>query len=210
MHGQCVPGACRPNRGDCDLNPGNGCETNTLLSSRHCGFCGYDCNLLPGAIHGVCEDGQCVVERCLPGLADCDEEPSNGCEQPLNTPGHCGACEQPCGDSRTTASCWTGACAILACAPNHADCDGSSANGCEANLHTSENNCGFCGNRCQPPNASGRCMNGLCWIGRCNAGWLDCDRNPSNGCESSGPCGFGGFGGLGGGFGGGFAGFGGI
>lgn len=38
---------------------------------------------------------------------------------------------------------------------------------------------------CDPPHASGACSTaGACIIGSCEAGWADCDGNPTNGCEA--------------------------
>jgi hypothetical protein len=33
---------------------------------------------------------------CRPGFADCDRDPSNGCEADLSDPSHCGACSKSC------------------------------------------------------------------------------------------------------------------
>ena len=44
--------------------------------------------------------------------------------------------------------------------------------------------CGRCGNNCFAlPNASPGCSGGMCGIGSCNLGFLDCDRGAANGCE---------------------------
>jgi RHS repeat-associated protein len=49
-------------------------------------------------------------------------------------------------------------------------------------------NCGGCGVVCPAaPNASPACSGGVCAI-VCNAGFNDCDGNPSNACETVGPC----------------------
>jgi alpha-tubulin suppressor-like RCC1 family protein len=49
----CSVQACVDNRGDCDNNPSNGCETNTLTDSNHCGACGTQC------VFGACNNGHC-------------------------------------------------------------------------------------------------------------------------------------------------------
>ncbi|MFO0760013.1 MAG: DNRLRE domain-containing protein [Byssovorax sp.] len=76
------------------------------------------------------------------------------------------------------------ACYKVACAPNHADCNGVAADGCEADL-LSAATCGSCGTPCAPPHATGACGNGVCAIGSCDLGYADCDGNPQNGCETS-------------------------
>jgi hypothetical protein len=47
---------CATNRGDCDTNRANGCETDTGTSTTHCGACGRAC----GAGQ-VCTNGACTV-----------------------------------------------------------------------------------------------------------------------------------------------------
>lgn len=45
------------------------------------------------------------------------------------------------------------------------------------------NNCGACGQVCSFPNATARCVSGTCQIASCNAGFADCNRVASDGCE---------------------------
>ena len=48
--------------------------------------------------------------------------------------------------------------------------------------------CGGC-SACTPyPNAAPYCENGHCVIGPCSGYFEDCDGDPSNGCETAGPC----------------------
>lgn len=146
---------CLANRGDCDFVPWNGCETQLLHDLWNCGGCGISCAHLPGTTAGRCEDGECVVAACLPGLGDCNEEPQDGCETRLGTQQHCGGCDQRCGGGLTNAVCAGGACQFLGCAPGAADCRG---NGRCVSLSTSDN-CGACGVRC--PQGT-RCQAGVC------------------------------------------------
>lgn len=53
---------------------------------------------------------------------------------------------------------------------------------------TDPTNCGGCGRSCVVTNASPACMAGSCGVGTCDAGFLDCDANPVNGCESPDEC----------------------
>ncbi|HJL14313.1 MAG TPA: hypothetical protein RMH99_01585 [Sandaracinaceae bacterium LLY-WYZ-13_1] len=43
-----------------------------------------------------CRRGRCVVVSCAAGVGDCDLDPSNGCEQTLDTAAHCGGCGLAC------------------------------------------------------------------------------------------------------------------
>ncbi len=65
-------------------------------SRSHCGTCGNECFLDP---HGrvECSSGSCVVLDCGDNHDDCNGDPSDGCEQPLNTAEHCGSCGASCG-----------------------------------------------------------------------------------------------------------------
>jgi len=68
-----------------------------LMTSRsHCGACDAPCFLDP---HGriECDEGACIIAECGDSFADCNSDPSDGCEQPLNTATNCGACGNTCG-----------------------------------------------------------------------------------------------------------------
>lgn len=61
--------------------------------------------------------------------------------------------------------------------PNGGECD-------VVDLGSVEN-CGACGNACPvPPRGAAACVNGACTVGACAAGFADCDRDASNGCEA--------------------------
>ena len=70
-----------------------------------------------------------------------------------------------------------------ACPTGYADCDGNKQNKCETNLQTNVNSCGACGKVCSLSNATSACANGSCQVSACSAGYSDCDRTASNGCE---------------------------
>jgi hypothetical protein len=130
--------------GNCDGNPTNGCETplNTLTD---CGACGTICDL--PATNENCAGGTCVPGTCPAGFADCDGNPTNGCEAQLDTVLNCGACGHQCELFKANEACVSGACAIAGCcgydstpgspcagnlpADTFTDCDGIAANGCE-------------------------------------------------------------------------------
>jgi len=73
--------ACEPNFSDCDMDPANGCETNTQFSTLHCGRCGNQCSY-PNAIQGCRAPGTCFMAGCNRGWCDRDRNPANGCESP--------------------------------------------------------------------------------------------------------------------------------
>jgi hypothetical protein len=76
-------------------------------------------------------------------------------------------------------------CYKVLCGPTFADCNGSAADGCEADL-SSPSSCGACGVVCPAlPHAAAGCAAGACSIGACDPGFGDCDGDPANGCEAS-------------------------
>ncbi len=54
------------------------------------------CTCSPDHATGSCSSGSCAIVECDPGFGDCDNEDSNGCEEPLNVDGNCGACGRSC------------------------------------------------------------------------------------------------------------------
>ncbi len=52
---------CADGWGDCDGIPTNGCETNLMISSAHCGACHQACDLAAGQ---PCVGGQCLMVSC--------------------------------------------------------------------------------------------------------------------------------------------------
>jgi hypothetical protein len=120
----------------------------------------------------VCESGRrCCASRCV---------------DPMSNAAHCGACGVSCaaGD-HAAAACEGGVCRAR-CDVGYADCDGDRSNGCEAELATSGQHCGRCGNDCGAemgvalPCAAGACARAAC--GSPLRG--DCDGDGANGCEA--------------------------
>jgi hypothetical protein len=125
-----------------------------------------------------------------------------GAVGPNECTGTAARCTRPNADT----ACVDGACALIRCRAPFVDCDGDSANGCEATLDSVEH-CGACGASCARTNvAAPRCdleaEDGPCVIERsctpgatlclpddpshgCAPGYADCDGRAANGCETS-------------------------
>ncbi len=145
-------------------------------------MCGRACPSPANAV-ASCAAGRCAF-TCNTGFGDCDGNAANGCETSLqSTPTSCGRCGNACSLANATAGCSSGACAIASCNAGFANCDAMTANGCEVNLTNTVTSCGACGRACSLANATSTCAAGVCAIARCNAGFADCNRDPSDGCE---------------------------
>ncbi|MBL8600988.1 MAG: hypothetical protein JNK72_03595 [Myxococcales bacterium] len=181
--GRCAVGRCTAPFGDCDSDPSSGCETNTQTSVMHCGQCGTACPTPPNATAG-CSAGRCGIAQCQSGFADCNGLPEDGCEVNINTSVmHCGRCANACVVSGGMAVCVAGACQRSSCDVGRGDCDGNTANGCEADLTSDPRHCATCGAACSLPNAESACAASRCVVGSCNTGFGNCDGNAQNGCE---------------------------
>jgi hypothetical protein len=191
----CVAGACRPTECtggflDCDGIDGNGCETDPLVSSLHCGACNRGCvrtatssvRCEAGRCHAICDTGGDCAHPAAP-------TPDNGCEtNVLADPLNCGVCSNVCTVPTGTAGCSGGRCTVADCQANRGDCDDNVANGCETNLLINSDHCGACGRACASTGVDLRaCSNGVC-ISTCAAGRANCSQPtapaPDDGCES--------------------------
>jgi Stigma-specific protein, Stig1 len=148
--GTCV-NTCMDGYGDCDNDPTNGCETNTMTSTEHCGGCGLAC--APAHATGTCITGTCHISMCDAGYGDCNNNAFDGCETQLNTTQHCGGCGVQCNPIHATGTCSTGTCEIAACNAGYFDCNGNPADGCECP------GTGCCGGQCQTVHMNGTGQN---------------------------------------------------
>lgn len=106
---------CTLSNRDCNNDPNDGCEIETLTDRLHCGSCdgpGHDCSV-PHGKKG-CYNGVCVykiifvVLSCDTGWGNCDDNGDNGCETDLHTPANCGGCGNVCPPA--TPNCPAGVC----------------------------------------------------------------------------------------------------
>lgn len=205
--GRCGLGECDDSFKNCDDNANNGCEQKVDTLSD-CGDCGLRCDK-PAHATAACHGGTCGIGSCDPGYGDCNHDAADGCEQKLDGPAHCGACDEHCDlpHSDKTA-CESGHCVVKLCDGGFEDCNGAAADGCEADL-AQAGSCGGCGRACDLPNTEAALCSVMeskseCQVdhracgsgdvsdeeceGRlstgCVRGHADCDNNPSNGCET--------------------------
>jgi hypothetical protein len=160
---------------DCNNNPFDGCEVNTLTDVNNCGACGHSCGTVPNGVPS-CSNGTCVIASCNPGYNDCNNSVTDGCEvNTANDVNNCGACGISCGTVPNGVSgCSNSTCVIASCNPGYGDCDNVRINGCEANLNTDNSHCGSCGNVCNP--TTQQCTSGVCKL------------NSGQPCTSNGQC----------------------
>jgi hypothetical protein len=85
-----------------------------LNDATSCGACNAPCRA-PGPNQSrACEKGVCVYD-CVPGFADCNGDPADGCETNLNIhPANCGACGNAC-NIAAGQPCIEGKCLTVAC-----------------------------------------------------------------------------------------------
>lgn len=133
-----------------------------------------------------------VLTACPPNVAgackatsDCAKAHSccgGKCIDTENDRTNCGACGTVCEFPNATPACKVGRCQ-LQCAAGFGNCNSDRADGCELSLSDSAASCGVCGRVCTATNAAPVCVASLCAVGSCNAGFGDCDQEPTNGCE---------------------------
>lgn len=170
---QCVIDSCEQGYGNCDGDNSTGCEKQ-LDDTDNCSACGVSCGF-ENAI-ASCSSGVCVLEKCNEGFGDCNNNPIDGCETPLNTTLNCGACDNACPTLENgSMSCEDGLCTPSACNSGWDSCDDDPDTLCETRIDTVEN-CGSCGNECDS-RTSNLCRDGSCvcgYIGGRCAFWQWC------------------------------------
>src|SRR5206468_2443595 len=92
--GQCAIDTCIQPFGDCNREPGDGCEVATPTDLMNCGVCGNVCSSQNAT--ASCDAGTCKL-RCVFGYGDCNLAASDGCESALaSDPKNCGGCGNAC------------------------------------------------------------------------------------------------------------------
>ena len=182
VDGTCVMGECADGWADCINGDTDGCETRIETDLGNCGGCGDVCEFTGAA--GICSGGECSMGACAVDRADCNEDPSDGCERDLAAdPLHCGACFEACDDTNASVSCEDRVCVIDSCDDGFANCNTGTHDGCEVNLATDGLHCGECRNACFASGGTAACDSGECIISDCDDGFGDCDERYDTGCE---------------------------
>lgn len=127
---------------------------------KNCGDCGIDCTgLLQNVADPRCREGACTFDQCQGDFLNCNQDPTDGCETPMDVR-NCGACNHNCDglvqnatDVRCKLTPQGRRCDYLedpangkGCRFGFYDCDGDRENGCETPV--SRENCGACGDAC--------------------------------------------------------------
>ncbi|AKV00197.1 Tryptophan synthase alpha chain [Labilithrix luteola] len=90
-----------------------GCK-DLLNDKSNCGACNFFCLPARANQDSFCSKGICET-ACLPGFADCNGDPNDGCETDLTRhPAHCGACGHEC-DFGVGQPCIEGKCLMTEC-----------------------------------------------------------------------------------------------
>lgn len=151
-------------------------------------------SVTPAVVGTPCEsDNECISEPTCQrdgacgGVADCADLPVDACEAAMCVGGDCIAVPVeeglacPGNAPFTVGACTLGECEDIGCREGmFSDCDGDLSNGCES-LRSDDDNCGFCGNRCE---GESMCVDGACFFGCITGVTENCDGDIRNGCET--------------------------
>jgi len=163
---------CNTGWGDCNHLLSDGCEV-SLQTVTNCNGCGVACPR-PAHATSACHTNGCGIGNCDAGWADCNANPSDGCETNLATlPPGCGLCGQGCPPvAHATPICANTTCLLGACDAGWGDCNHVASDGCETSLGSSAANCGACGHVCGSGQicAAGVCKTRICGDGVCDPG----------------------------------------
>ena len=155
---------------------------------------GSVCDVATGECVGCTEDedGCALGSYCDPDQKSCvagclDDDHCGGdlvCDTQNNL---CTGCVQD-GDCAAGTVCDGGTC-VPGCTAMHPCQDGlACCGGSCVDIETDLDHCGGCDAPCAPANAQGVCDAGVCGLGQCNQGFVDCNQNLADGCEVQGMC----------------------
>lgn len=166
-----------------------------------CEPCATDADCGAGWV--VCRDGvdsafcatACDASGLCPLGAACETVAIDGADRALCIPetGSCADCLDLDGDGFGVGVACAGAdCdddddtahegADEVCNGEDDDCDGAVDEGYD--LSTDSEHCGACGAACDPAMGTGACAGGACTIEACDEGWVDCNGDVADGCET--------------------------
>jgi len=150
----------------CDLkdNDCNGKIDDTINTDNdvnNCGKCGNKCTYLNGV--GKCVKGVCQLLKCSKCYVNLDQKEANGCEWPC---------------------CFSNG-SVEKCDGVDNDCNGviDDLGGKKIDHKTNPAHCGGCNISCSIPNSATECKAGKCVFKNCKTGFVDADKDPTNGCE---------------------------
>lgn len=176
--GVCMPAAETCNEADDDCDGSIDEDFDLATDVDHCGRCGMRCDASHAA--ASCEVGRCAL-ACDGGFADCNTNPSDGCEADLSSAETCGSCSMRC--AAPTPLCVSDGTSFRCVS----DCPSESPDLCGAsctNTDTSLSHCGGCDRPCDPASATGACSGGTCRIASCDTNRDDCNSSIADGCEA--------------------------
>ncbi|MFC1611897.1 amidohydrolase family protein, partial [Myxococcota bacterium] len=155
--GTCEIAGCDVGFGDCNGNPTDGCETDTMANVDHCGGCALACSLDHAST--TCAGGTCEIASCDAGFGDCNGNAVDGCETDTSSDAdHCGGCGLSCEAPHARVACVAAICEVTTCLQGFLNCDGQPATGCETDSSDLDH-CGACGAACD---AGDYCVSGSC------------------------------------------------
>jgi hypothetical protein len=173
--------SCTSTESGLSAGSGGGCAAGTKPCGTACvafdapatGCGAPSCNPCPAMAHGsaICVQGSCSMGPCDTGYADCDHQPSNGCETDTRTSSaHCGACGVTCTFAHTQSTCADSVCQVTSCEGTFKDCNGLASDGCESDTDSDPKSCSACGNACD---TGAVCYKGACASNGDVLAWLD-------------------------------------
>ncbi|MBN9166619.1 MAG: hypothetical protein BGO98_40255 [Myxococcales bacterium 68-20] len=170
------------------------CDVDLLSDDENCGACGVRCSG-PGVDHSkwTCVDGKCTFSCDSADRRNCDGNPTNGCETLITDVTNCGACGRQCAEGQI---CDEGKCKPRCESwglPDECPHPQLPTSAICTDLRTDDQNCGACGNVCDPtgpdlpPLTSDMyygCGAEKCGVPKCRqAQRADCNSDLTDGCE---------------------------